>query len=60
MIADIALALSILNTILWLLFIIAIKKVFKQLYPVVKSLTGMQNYGTMGIPQIPGGDNPET
>jgi hypothetical protein len=50
MIAYIALVLSILNTIFWVLFVITIKKVFKQLYPVVKSLTGMPDYATMSVP----------
>ena len=60
MIADIALVLSILNTILWVLFIISIRKLFKRMYPMLKSLTGMQDYGIMSIPQIPGEANSET
>lgn len=60
MIADIALALAILNTIFWVLFVIAIKKVFKKMYPVIKSLTGMPDYDTMVFPPIPGGSESQT
>ena len=60
MIADIALALSVLNTILWVLFIVSIRKLFKRMYPMIKSLTSMQDYGMMSIPQIPGETNSET
>jgi hypothetical protein len=45
MIADIALALSILNLLIWILVAIGIRKLFKQLYPVFKSfgIIGQQN-----------------
>lgn len=59
MIADIALALSILNTIFWVLLIIVIKKVFRTMYPIIKSLTGMPSYDTMVLPSIPGESNSE-
>ena len=42
MIADIALALSILNLLIWIVVAIGIKKLFKQLYPVFQSFGIMQ------------------
>jgi hypothetical protein len=45
MIADIALALSILNLLIWVVVAVGIKKLFKQLYPVFQSfgILGKQN-----------------
>jgi uncharacterized membrane protein len=57
MLTYIALTLSIINFALWIVLGIMLKKVFKVMYPIFKSLTPLPIYDTMGIPQIPGDTN---
>jgi len=59
MIADIALALSILSLIFWVLLVIAIRSVFNKMYPMFKSLTSFPDYATMSVPPNPGVINPK-
>lgn len=44
MIADIALALSILSILLWITFIIALRKVVKMMIPVLGPMMEMRRY----------------
>jgi len=58
MIAYIALVLSIINSILWVVFAVGIRKLFKALYPMLQAMgiAGTQNlkysgsYGIIGEP----------
>lgn len=49
-VAWIALSLSILNTLTWIVFVITVRKVFKQVYPLFNSLTSTPMYATMVPP----------
>lgn len=50
MIAYIALVLSVLNTLAWVAFVVTVRKLFKQLYPIFNSLTSSPIYATMVPP----------
>lgn len=50
MISYIALTLSIINSLLWIVFAIGVRKLFKQLYPVFKSFGIMQSQNLQNSP----------
>jgi hypothetical protein len=62
MIAYIALALSVINSVLWVVFVIAIRKLFNKMLPMLtmmgigsvvnqsQNLTTTEKFGTMAVP----------